>query len=240
MIKVMIANNDVNESTRLGKFLSNDKELKIQSTNSGADTLKEYFYIHPNIFILYDNFKDIEYKEILDKISIFSKSNSKSNTILIMNKIDNKLYGTNMLKVNSILPFDINYTEILYLINELKPKCKYPDLTDDDLNLLLLPSGININSDAADYLKTAIKTCYYFPKSSNNINKLFDTIAKYYSTTYDIARNKIRGLVSQFNFSNTFPNDYELLKYFDKNERLTPRKFLNITTSYLHYKKNRD
>ena len=62
----MIANNDVNESTRLSKFLSNDKELKIQSTNSGADTLKEYFYIHPNIFILYDNFKDIEYKEILD------------------------------------------------------------------------------------------------------------------------------------------------------------------------------
>ena len=69
MIKVLVADADIQQNAQCCKFLANDKELEITNTTDGLTTLNTYFEIKPNILILSSNFSDIKYTDILNKLA---------------------------------------------------------------------------------------------------------------------------------------------------------------------------
>ena len=70
MVKILIADTDIQRNSASCQFLANEKGFEIESTNDGSSTIKKYLEIEPNIFILDSNFTDIKTLEIIDRLSI--------------------------------------------------------------------------------------------------------------------------------------------------------------------------
>lgn len=58
MVKILIADTDIQRNSASCQFLANEKGFEIESTNDGSSTIKKYLEIEPNIFILDSNFTD--------------------------------------------------------------------------------------------------------------------------------------------------------------------------------------
>ena len=70
MVKILIADTDIQRNSASCQFLANEKGFEIESTNDGSSTIKKYLEIEPNIFILDSNFTDIKTLEIIDRLYI--------------------------------------------------------------------------------------------------------------------------------------------------------------------------
>ena len=55
MVKILIADTDIQRNSASCQFLANEKGFEIESTNDGSSTIKKYLEIEPNIFILDSN-----------------------------------------------------------------------------------------------------------------------------------------------------------------------------------------
>lgn len=86
MVKILIADTDIQRNSASCQFLANEKGFKIESTNDGSSTIKKYLEIEPNIFILDSNFTDIKTLEIIDRLSISPIEKRKKNTILTISE----------------------------------------------------------------------------------------------------------------------------------------------------------
>ena len=69
MVKVLVANENTEQTTNFCKYLQNDNALFTSSANSGIEALNKYNEINPHIFILDSHFKDMETTEIIDRLS---------------------------------------------------------------------------------------------------------------------------------------------------------------------------
>ena len=70
MIKVLVANENIEQNSCCCQFLSNDKNLSIDSTFTGLSTINNYFETKPDVLVLDSNISDIHYTQIINKLSV--------------------------------------------------------------------------------------------------------------------------------------------------------------------------
>ena len=61
MIKVLVADENSVANLNCCQYLANDKNLDVQSCNSGISTVNMYNKIHPNVLVINSDFKDKRY-----------------------------------------------------------------------------------------------------------------------------------------------------------------------------------
>lgn len=236
MIKVLVANADIKQNAKYCNTLANDKELEITSTTDGLTTLNTYLELKPNILILDSNFKDIEYTDILNKLSIIPDDN-ECNTIITTDIINGQLYSTCLSKVFRILDKSEEFNELLSCIEYLKSKNKIEKLTETDLNFLFIQLGIGLSSYGSEYLRFALYYCYYHPRTLDKIENVYNLVAKQFSVTNETVRSRMRTALRHIRI----PKNNYILGLLNelKNSYISPADFLEICSSYLYYIKNK-
>lgn len=237
MRKVLIANQDIDQNMLLCQYLTNDKRLEVTGTTDGITTLSKYLEIKPNVLILDACFNDMNCIEIIDKLSLTVEEKRNCNTILIMNNQDQEIHLSDTAKIYKIMN-DIDFKDLSDTINEICTYTEYSKLTEFDIDLLFLRLKIKLNSNGADYLREAITQCYYYPNLLKKLDSIFSIIAKKHNKTNSAIRSSFRTALEPLN---TFRNNINcpIMKYFDLENTITPKNFLEIVVMYLHILKNK-
>ena len=119
MVKILVANQNVEQNTKLCQYLANDNNLKIIGTNDGISTLEQYHKIRPDIFILDTNLKDINYIDIIDKLSYDMNEKMNCNTILVSSIPNESLCITNTAKLYKTFSNQFDFQDVSKTITEM-------------------------------------------------------------------------------------------------------------------------
>ncbi len=109
MLKVLIADEDLEANSTCCQYLANDKNLDVMSTSSGINTLNKYHKIHPNILVINSDFKDKRYTEIINELSSTSKERKNCNIILTVKDNTEKLELDFMAKIYKLFYCPLDY-----------------------------------------------------------------------------------------------------------------------------------
>ena len=87
MVKVLVANEKVEQTTSFCQYLKDDNTIFTSSVNSGIEALNKYNEINPHIFILGSHFVDMSSIEIIDRLSSTVAEKRMSNILLTLNNL---------------------------------------------------------------------------------------------------------------------------------------------------------
>lgn len=232
MIRIMIADNCINNSNEYSKYLARLNNIQIISiTNNIHITLQKYFEFKPDILIV--NFvlkKDAI--QLIEQLSMSTEERKKCNIILISKSIKiDKLSSKYLSKIYRILP-EPNYNELLYTIDEIKLPTTIKELSDREIKNLLLYLKVNIYSKGTVYLIDAIQLVYNDPNLLYNITNLYIQVAvKYNVDNYCKIQRSIRGTIDTMN--NHITSDIlEFFFHIYKNDIVSPKYFFTIVNEY--------
>ena len=200
MVKVLVANENVEQNKYCCKILSQNKDLKIIQSYNGLTTIDMYLKMHPSILILNTNISDINYYDVINKISCLSIEQLKCNILIQANNQDdlNNL-PNNMSKVYYIFRNPNDYNNITKILNELKNKFEIKPLDEQTLNVFLISLGIRINISGTDYLKEAICKCYDDSFMLSSLKKIYSTLATIYHTDEAHIKDSMRNSLIPLN-----------------------------------------
>lgn len=119
MIKILIGNENATDNSNLSQFLSNDKKYIIENTYDGKSTFSKYIETKPDILILDSNFSDLNYIEIIDRISSLPDKKYPNNIILILHNSEEVFRLKNYTKIFNILKSDYKFEDIAKIVNSL-------------------------------------------------------------------------------------------------------------------------
>lgn len=230
MIKVLVANENIEQNSLCCQLLAEDKDFELTTTYNGTTTLQTYLELKPDILILDSNFKDI--KNILNKLTMMPEERKSCNVIITTDDGTKQLCLKNVTKVYKILTLN----ELNDTIKLLKNEIKYNELTREEIDMLLLRLNINLSANGTDYLRTAILHCYYYPTALKSLNSIIELIAEIYSTTVDTVRDGMRSSLIPLN---KYQSSAPVFKLFDSTKTITPKYFLEVISTYLRYIKNK-
>lgn len=111
MIKVLVADENSVANLNCCQYLANDKNLDVQSCNSGISTVNMYNKIHPNVLVINSDFKDKRYTEILNELSSTSLERNNSNVILTVEDNGEKIELDFMAKIYKLF-YSLDYEKI--------------------------------------------------------------------------------------------------------------------------------
>ena len=124
MIRVLVANEDIEQNSCCCQFLSNDKNLSIDSTFTGLSTINNYFETKPDVLVLDSNISDIHYTQIINKLSVEIKEKQNINTIVTISDFEQKNYLEDVAKIYKIFYKPLDYKKLLETINLIKYEIK--------------------------------------------------------------------------------------------------------------------
>lgn len=239
MQKVLIANQNVEQNQMFCQHLAKDKRLEIIGTTAGTTTLKKYLEIKPNIFVLDASFKDVNSIDIIDRLSTNHHEKQICNIILTAKKEEN-LHLSNAARIYKIIYYeDENYLENLSeTISEMYLYGEYEELTVEELDLFFLALKIPLNSNGTDYIREAIYECYYYPDLQKKLKDIFSVIGKRHNKTNSAIRSGFRTALERLNMYKKSIK-CPIMKYFDIDENISPKEFLEIAVMYLHHEKGK-
>lgn len=235
MVKILIANKNIEQDLTLCQYLANLNGVKVVTTTNGLSTLEEYLKLRPDIFILHTNLKDINYVDIINKLSSDRIEKNNCNTILVSDSdtSNSSVCITDVSKLYKIFMRKPDLQELLKIIMEMSDNA-----LDKKIDLLFLKTKISLGSNPSDKVRDALTKCYYCSDLLSNINDVFDIVAKDYHTTRDGIRSSFRTALSRLNlYKDNGNQNFEIYKLFEKGEDVTPKHFLDVGTYYLRNKK---
>ena len=94
MIKVLIGDSNIQQDIQDFNFLKNNNDIQVITSTSGSETIAKCKEVEPSIIILSSSFVDMNYADVIDKISILPNEFDKCNLIL---KVNNPKTGDNIL-----------------------------------------------------------------------------------------------------------------------------------------------
>lgn len=240
MLKVLVASENIKQNSQYCNYLANDKDLEVISTKDGITTLNKYLSLRPNILILDTFFSDLNYTDIIDKITKLDDESSKCNTILTVNTDIKKLDLRNVEKIYSILSEPVNLQELSQTLSNMKKKCKYAEITIDEINTYLSRLYFNLGSNGTDYITSAIFYCYYNPFALKSLDGIYDYVSKEYNVDAKTIKAGIRSSLVPLNTYRSINSQNKLLAIFNiYKDNITPKQFLKAFVPYLRYKKNK-
>lgn len=119
MLKVLVADEDVEENSNCCQYLTNDKNLDVISSCSGISTLNKYREFQPNILVINSNFEDKCYTEIVNELSTTSQERKNCNIILTVDNSTEKIELDYMAKIYKLFYFPIDYNNIKKELNNI-------------------------------------------------------------------------------------------------------------------------
>lgn len=241
MQKVLIANPNVEQRILFCQQLANDKRLEIIETVDGTTTLEKYFDIQPNVLVLDSCLKDITCTEIIDKLSTNLTYKGNCN-IIVTAKEDENLALSNVARVYKIIydnqKNNQNLFDLYDTINEMYLYGEYKELTIEELDLLFLKLKIPLNSNGTDYMREAIFECYYYPDLRKKLKNIFSIIGERHNKTNEAIRSSFRTALEPLNIYKKSIN-CPIMQYFDIEQDITPKDFIEIAVMYLHHQKGK-
>lgn len=244
MVKVLVADEDVEQVTECCQYLSNnDQMLKTISANTGIDTLNKYNKMKADILILNSHFSDIKSTEIIDRLSntIYERKNMNNNIIMTINSAKEQLAFVNTTKIYGFFQKPLNLEKIADIIRQIQLENKYDNLDEDYLNKLLFRMRITVGSFQTEILKQAISECYDYPYLLDNFDSVL-TLLSYKHRGMDIEsiRNAIRSSLNDLNKHREKLQSHKVVRMFELDRNISPKTFLEVVVSYLHSQKNQE
>lgn len=242
MIKVLVADENVEQTTECCQYLSNhDHMLKTTSANTGIETLEKYNDLKTDILVLNSHFKDVKSTEIVDRLSSTRSERKKINIILTLNSKKEKSDFINVVKIYSFFDKPLDLKGISNTIKQIRDENKYDEFDEDYLNKLLFSLRIIIGSYQSDILVEAIRECYEYPKLLGNFDSLLSLLSyKHNNMDTESIRNAIRSSLNDLNKYRDRLEDHPIVKMFEPDKNISPKAFLEIIVSYMHAQKNQE
>lgn len=205
MIKILIANKDItNQNLNRFQFLTKYPEYRIKIANTGTETIEQCMKIKPNIIILCTNIDDILFYELLNKLSKLPDEETKNNVILVVKNDKEKQFLKNTSKLCHIINNDFKIEELKDLLEHLKIKNEFPELTYTDITNLFSQLEVSPRKDGAIYMQLSIYNNYYSLDEYPKLVKIYDTIYENFGTKPKITRNRMRTSLHRLNNSYNF------------------------------------
>jgi len=240
MLKVLVADENLEANLNCCQYLANDKNLDVISSHTGISTLNKYREINPNILVINSDFKDKGYKELINEIS--STADERNNSNIILTVEDNaqlNFYG--IVKVYQLLYFSEENIQ-----NKIKNSIKQYNLDHyifyepNAKNLTALFYKLNIYNEhiGANYLKCGIIQCYNNLELLKNLNDIYTVISQNLNISYNSVRPAMRNALKSANIARDKNGDKGIFKLFENVDSITPKNFIRIITNhYLKQKK---
>ena len=242
MIKVLVADENIEQATECCQYLSNnDHMLKTISANSGIETLEKYNTLKTDILVLNSHFKDIKSTEIVDRLSSTKSERKKINIILTLNSKREKSDFVNVVKIYSFLNKPLDLKEVSNTITQIKSENNYDEFDENYLNKLLISLRIIVGSYQSSILVEAIKECYEYPKLLSNFDKLLSLLSfKHNDLDAETIRSAIRSCLNDLNRYREKLKDNPIVRMFEPDRNISPKAFLEIIVSYMHAHKKKE
>ena len=242
MIKVLVADENIEQTTECCQYLSNnDHMLKTISANSGIETLEKYNTLKTDILVLNSHFKDIKSTEIVDRLSSTKSERKKINIILTLNSKREKSDFVNVVKIYSFLNKPLNLKEVSNTITQIKSENNYDEFDENYLNKLLISLRIIVGSYQSSIMVEAIKECYEYPKLLSNFDELLSLLSfKHNDLDTETIRSAIRSCLNDLNRYREKLKDNPIVRMFEPDRNISPKAFLEIIVSYMHAHKKQE
>lgn len=231
MVKVLVANENIEQNRKYCQFLAKDKGLNVTSAANGTSALQKYLEINPNIFILDSYFTDICYTDIIDRICITLDEKKKCNTIVTVNNSKEQLLLQDTAKIYKILKKPLNLCTLSLTISSMITESQIIELKEIEVASLLLSLKFHIGSEGCRYLTSAIIHCYYFPNSIYSLIGVYKSVAKQHEVPIETVKEAIRSALLPINRYGIETDD-NILKLLDNKRNITPKFFLEVVTTY--------
>lgn len=240
MVKILVANENLQQTTSFCNYLKNDNTLFTSSVNTGIDALNKYNEINPHIFILNSDFKDMKSTEIIDRLSSTVAEKRVSNIILTVNDLKEQNKFLDVAKIYKFIEIPKLDSKTLYdTVKQMDTENKYDDFTDKQLNLLLASMNIIVTSPRTKLLIEAIKECYYNTNLSCQLGEVMKTLSyKHNGYSVEAIQSAFRGAIAPVNYNREKLKDHPVVKMFDPSKNISPKVFLETITEYLYIKNN--
>lgn len=242
MVKVLVANENTEQTTNFCKYLQNDNALFTSSANSGIEALNKYNEINPHIFILDSHFKDMETTEIIDRLSSTVVEKRNSNIILTMDELKEQNNFLDVAKIYKFVEIPKLTQQLLYdTVKQMDNENKYDDFTDKQLNSLLATMNMIVTSPRTKLLIEAVKECYYNTNLACNLGEVMKILSyKHNGYSVEAIQSAFRGALAPLNYNRENLQEHPLVKMFDPAKNISPKVFLETITEYLYIKNNQD
>lgn len=242
MVKVLVANENTEQTTNFCKYLQNDNALFTSSVNSGIEALNKYNEINPHIFILDSHFKDMETTEIIDRLSSTVVEKRNSNIILTMDELKEQNNFLDVAKIYKFVEIPKLTQQLLYdTVKQMDNENKYDDFTDKQLNSLLATMNMIVTSPRTKLLIEAVKECYYNTNLACNLGEVMKILSyKHNGYSVEAIQSAFRGALAPLNYNRENLQEHPLVKMFDPSKNISPKVFLETITEYLYIKNNQD
>ena len=119
MIRVMVADDNIDINNMYCKFLTKDKDIKIISqTTDGQETIEKYQELKPDLLLLDLEMPKINGLEIINRLSKDPNEKNKKNIIVISGKDRIRANLWNMSKIYMSLSKPVDFDLILHQIHD--------------------------------------------------------------------------------------------------------------------------
>jgi len=244
MLKVLVADENLETNLDFCRFLANDKNLDVVSTSTGINTIDTYSKVKPNILVINSNFIDKSYTDIINELSTTSEGRNNCNIILTVEE-NAQLKFISMAKIYQVFHLMKNekrpsHSKIKETIDQFNLD-HYIFYEPNNTNLISLFNKLKVYNDlpGADYLRTAIQECYNNPKLKDNLNEIYKIVSIKHNVSFDSVRPAMRRVLIPLNnyldSAKELKDDFIL---FEEDKSASIKKFIRIITDeYLKTKK---
>lgn len=239
MLKILVADENVEENLNCCQYLASDKNFDVESVYSGISTLNKYKEIKPNVLVINSDFKDKCYTEVINELSGTSAERHICNIILTVEDNDQKIDLDFMARIYKLFYCPIDYRKIKTGIEQYNlDNVIFYEPSEQNLSALFYKLHLYNECIGATYLKYAIIQCYKNPTLLNSLNNIYALISVEFKVSYASIRPAMRNALNSVNkFRDSFGNK-GIFKLFENEDSITPKNFVkNITTYYLRQKK---
>lgn len=244
MLKVLVADENLETNSDFCSFLANDKNLDVVSTRTGINTIDTYNKIKPNLLVINSDFKDKSYTDIVNELSSTSEGRNNCNIILTVEE-NTRLKFISMSKIYQVFYFSMenthrdSYSEIKETIEQFNLD-HYIFYEPSDTNLVALFYKFKVYNDleGAEYLRYAIQQCYNNPSLKKDLNNIYRLVSDYYGVSFDSVRPAMRRVLVPANKAWRLNGNKGCFSLFEIEKSITPKNFIRIITDqYLKNKK---
>lgn len=236
MIRVMVADDNIDLNNMYCKFLTKDKDIKIISqTTDGQETIEKYQELKPDLLLLDLEMPKINGLEIINYLSKDPNEKNKKNIIVISGKDAIRANLWNMSKVYMSLSKPADFDLIMHQIQDFikEKKTKNKEITEKEILTFLYSINAKSHQKNISLLIKAIEIAYKKPYLLRNINDLYYHISEKENKNSTAVQWSIRNTIR--NINKNIPDD-KLKTIFhlpDFDRSITPKYFFDNTIKYL-------
>lgn len=230
MIRVLVAEDCIEQYYDCCKFLTKDKDIEIISrTVDAKSTIKEYLSSKPDILLLNLELPELNGIEVIDKLSLDIIEKKKCNIVITTGNDLMKQYITNASKIYKIFSKPYDYGDLISTIKEIGGANK--ELEKKKIKDFLSDFNINLYSRGARYIADAIQFAYNDIDLLSNVTELYKEVAILNNEKVNRIQRSIR---SSIDIINSHISKEQLRSFFHiyNNDIITPKYFFTIVVDY--------